>query len=288
MSTHLLTRPAGRRVAVHDLTPGSAAAAPVVLFCHPAPGSGTFDPSPAVTATHGVRLLGVDRPGYGDSDPIGDAFAPVDLVADDAIAVLESVLPAGATAGLAGWSAGGRVVAAVAARRPDLVSRIALIGTPAPDEDVPWYPDAIRPGIDALRGRPAAAVHSALAGAFAAMPSTGDTRTTRLGVGDADRAVLAADGVAARLSTMLDAAEKQGLTGTVADVAGYTLAPWGFAPADVAADALLGYGAQDGIGPAHGQWWQRALPRARLEVVPEVGHLLVVPFWDRVLDHLAG
>ncbi|WP_147200964.1 hypothetical protein [Pseudonocardia asaccharolytica] len=45
-----LARPDGRRVAIYDLTPHAPADAPVVLLCHPAPGSGRFDPDPTATA----------------------------------------------------------------------------------------------------------------------------------------------------------------------------------------------------------------------------------------------
>jgi pimeloyl-ACP methyl ester carboxylesterase len=75
----------------------------------------------------------------------------------------------------------------------------------------------------------------------------------------------------------------------VADIAGYMLRPWGFDPADVRVPVLLGYGARDAqIGPAHGEWWARQLPDAALEVVPGAGHLVVVPLWGRVLDHLVA
>jgi pimeloyl-ACP methyl ester carboxylesterase len=50
---------------------------------------------------------------------------------------------------------------------------------------------------------------------------------------------------------------------------------------------LRGYGADDMLGEPHGRWWQQALPKAHLEVVPDVGHLVVVPFWDRALAHVA-
>ncbi len=101
-TTHL-TRPDGRRVAVHDLTPDAPADAPVVLLCHAAPGSGRFDPDPAATSARGVRLVAPDRPGYGGSDAVGSgSWAGVDTAADDAAAVLESLLPAGGTASVAG------------------------------------------------------------------------------------------------------------------------------------------------------------------------------------------
>lgn len=287
-TTRFLTRPGGRRIAVRDLTPDAPADAPVVLFCHIAPGSGEFDPDPEVTAARGVRLITVDRPGYGGSEPTGDEFASVGLVTDDAIAVLEDVLAPGATAGVVGWSAGGRVALSVAARRPDLVSRVAVIGTPAPDDAVSWIPEEYKAGIEALRGASAADAHAALTAAMGPMVEslTGDDRFAVLGVGEADGAVMARPGVADRLRGMVDETFAQGAAGMVADVAGYTLQPWGFEPADVTADVLLGYGADDPLGEPHGRWWEQELPKAHLEVVPDVGHMVVVPFWGRALEHV--
>lgn len=274
---------------MHDLTPDLPADAPVVLLCHAAPGSGSFDPDPVVTGRHGVRLVAPDRPGYGGSDAVTSAFATVDAAADDAAAALDAILPAGVTAGVAGWSAGGRVALALAARRPDLVGRVAVIATPAPDEEVPWIPPENRAGIDALRGAPAADAHAALSGAFAPMMEalTGDARLGLVGIDEVDAGVLTAPGVLDRLRGMLDEALVHGDAGMVADIAGYTLQPWGFDPAEVGAEVLLAYGAQDAVaGPAHGQWWLDRLPQARLDVAEGVGHLVVVPAWDSVMAFL--
>lgn len=284
-----LDRPGDRRVAVHELTPDAPAGAPVVLLSHAAPGSGAFDPDPAATSAAGIRLIAPDRPGYGGSDPVA-GLGTVDLAADDAAAVLDHVLSAGGTAGLAGWSAGGRVALAVAARRPELAGRVAVIGTPAPDEEVPWYGE-FGAMIDQLRGLPEPDARAALDGAFGQMleHTTGDARLAHVMDPEADAVPLAAPGVTDRLRAMLDAALRQGGAGMAADVGGYTLAPWGFDPADVRAEVLLGYGAADAaVGPDHGRWWAEALPTARLEVLPDVGHLLVVPFWEHALAHLTG
>lgn len=69
--------------------------------------------------------------------------------------------------GAVGWSAGGRIALALAARHPDLVRSAALAGTPAPDEEVPWVPDEYRAALDAL---PLAAWANVLA-AVAVAPS---------------------------------------------------------------------------------------------------------------------
>jgi pimeloyl-ACP methyl ester carboxylesterase len=284
-----LQRPDGRRVAVHDLTPDAPDGAPVVLLSHPAPGSGAFDPDPKATAAHGVRLLSLDRPGYGGSD-LPDGFATADAAADDAAALLDAVLPAGGRAGVAGWSAGGRVALALAARRPELVSRVAVVATPAPDEEVSWIPAEHAAQVESLRGLPPADVHAALAAAFDPMLAAlhGADRFGMVGVTDVDAPVLAGDGVADRLAAMFDAAQARGSAGMVADVVSYTLRPWGFEPAAVRAPVLLAYGAADPIGPEHGRWWASRLPDARLEVHDGLGHLLVVPTWDRTLGHLTG
>jgi pimeloyl-ACP methyl ester carboxylesterase len=278
-----IERPGGRRVAVRDLTPDVPEDAPLVLVCHAAPGSADFDPDPTVTAAAGVRLVAPDRPGYGGSDP-AEGFATVDAAADDAAAVLERLGPAGAV----GWSGGGRVALALAARRPDLVGRVAVVATPAPDEEVPWVPDEHRAGIEALRGLPPDAAHAALAAALGSAAPPAEVRLDLVGVSSADASTLELPGVRDRLLRMLDGAFAQGTAGVVADLAGYTLQPWGFSPADVRADVLLCYGAGDPlVPPQHGEWWRGRLPSARLDVLPDVGHLVVVPAWERVLEHLA-
>jgi pimeloyl-ACP methyl ester carboxylesterase len=87
---------------------------------------------------------------------------------------------------------------------------------------------------------------------------------------------------------MLRAAFAQGAGGLAADILGYCTQPWGFEPEDVAARTLLLYGSHDPLaGPRHGQWWEEHLPNARLEVVPDAGHLVVIPAWSRILRHVA-
>jgi len=109
-----------------------------------------------------------------------------------------------------------------------------------------------------------------------------------LGKSPADDEALAMPGAAERLDEMMAAAFAQGPMGLAADMAGYTLRPWGFEPAEVQAKTLCLYGARDAILSAgHGRWWQKNLPQARLEMVPNAGHLLVIPMWKRALSHLA-
>jgi pimeloyl-ACP methyl ester carboxylesterase len=279
-SVRELVRPDGRRVAVHHYGDGAT----VLVFCHPAPGAGNFDPDPVVSAAQDITLLSPDRPGYGASQPMPPGeWASVPSAADDIAAALDAL---GLTAvGIVGWSAGGRIALAIAARRPDLIDRVAVVGTPAPNEEVAWIPDEQWAGLQKLRGLQSHEAAAMLGEQFPPM-LTPEMLLGMLGVTDSDNAALERPGARERLAEMLANSIKQGVAGMAADILGYCLQPWGFEPADVQAKTLLVYGGDDAIGEAHGQWWQNHLVDARLEVVPNAGHLVVISMWERIVRFL--
>jgi pimeloyl-ACP methyl ester carboxylesterase len=287
-SVETIVREGGRRVAVHRLATGHTGR--TLALCHSAPGSGLLDPEPEQTRARGVALLAPDRPGYGQSDPMPPGeWASVGAAADDLAAALERCGPG--PFGVAGWSGGGRVALALAARRPDLVDRVVVLGTPAPHEEVPWIPPERQAALEQLRGLPPEQALAALSQQLAPLvprDADGAALLELLGAGEADSAALALPGARERLARMLQAAFAQGPAGLAADILGYTLQPWGFEPAAVQAKTLLLYGSLDPLaGPGHGRWWQTHLPNARLEVAPGAGHLLALPMWHRALSHLA-
>ncbi|HET7857130.1 MAG TPA: alpha/beta hydrolase [Gaiellaceae bacterium] len=285
----------GRRVAVHRTAtrtawhPSGDREEHVVVLCHSAPGAGSFDPDPTVTQARNVRLLSIDRPGYGRSDPVAAGqWATVAAAADDLAAVLDSLQVE--RVGVVGWSAGGRVALALGARRPDLVSRLVVVATPAPDDELPWIEAEEREALERLRDLSPDEAHASLCERLASVVPDDPFHADALwlvGAGPTDEPVLRSPGTRARLGRMLAAAFAEGARGLAADIAGYCLQPWGFEPAAVKADTLLLYGSHDPIaGPRHGRWWHEQLPAARLEVAPGAGHLLVIPMWARVLEHL--
>jgi len=269
----------GRQIAVDVTGPDDGVA---VLFAHVAPGSRRFDPDPAATAAAGVRLITMDRPGYGGSAQLPAGVLPtVALFADDCAAVLEHL--GVQAAAVTGWSAGGRVAMALAARRPELVRSVALIGTPAPDEEVAWIGEEEKQMIAALPTDPASALET-LEQMLA--PMTGDPAAGlgMLGAGTADEAALSDGDLRTSLQTMLTEAFAQGPAGLAADLMSYTVLPWGFDSRAVGAPVRCWYGAVDAVvGPEHGRWWADQVADGTLTVVSAAGHLLVRPVWSEVL-----
>jgi pimeloyl-ACP methyl ester carboxylesterase len=283
----ILKLQSGRNIALHRVAQGSGR---TIVFCHPAPGAGNLDPNPEETAKRDITLIATDRPGYGDSQPVAEAeWASVASSANDITEVLRQLNIS--SVGVVGWSAGGRIALALAARYPDLVDRVVIVATPAPDEAVPWIPAEQKQGLEALRDLPPAEVHRQLAAQLAQQVpqnTSEEQLLALLGSSPADEEALQISGAPDRLTAMLRAAFAQGATGMAADIAGYCLQPWGFKPSEVRAKALCLYGSKDPIaGSRHGAWWQKNLPQARLEMVPGAGHLLIFPMWQRVLSFLA-
>ena len=302
MANLTYTLRSGRRVGVTTL--GDADAERIVVFCHPAPGTSVFDPDPDASATRNVHIVALDRPGYGSSDPVPYGEWPsIVRAADDIAEYLRSVVLAERsmgvrrvrTVGIAGWSAGGRVALAFAARHPDLTERVAIIATPAPNDAVPWIPPELQAESDRLGTlAPTEAVQQlseqlhSQADAVLAAAEPGDVPPEAVGATAVDDAVLAQPGVRDRLGRMLHDAFRQGTAGAAADILSYTARPWGFEPGDVRAKTLIVGGQGDAIaGNAHAAWYQKAVPDSRMEMVPGVGHLVIVPAWGRVLAHLA-
>ncbi len=283
-----LLLPVPRRIGIHRLACGDSDR--TVVWCHPSPGAGTLDPDPVVTASRGVSLLGVDRAGYGDSGPVAAGeWATVDLAAEDIAEVLasEGTGPVGAV----GWDAGGWTALALAARHPDLVDRVALLATPAPESAVPWMPPDLRETLAALTHSGPREARRRIADDLARRVPTqldSDRAFDLLARSPADAGVLASVSRRTRLGQMLAAAFADGIGGYAADAAGYGLRPWGFRVEDVKAKTLLLYGSKDPVcASRHGRWWQSHLPNARLEMAPSAGHLLVFSHWPRVMSYLA-
>ena len=232
-----------------------------------------------------MRLVTVDRPGYGVSSPYAPEVVPTFAVsADDLAAVLAHL--AIDDAAVVGWSNGGVHALALAARHADRVRAVALLGTPASDDDVPWVPEEQRALGKVMRDDPASA--RALAESVIAPATESAENGVGMVAGGAADAALGQDpDVHARLLLMLEAAFAQAASGIAADIVAGHVAPWGFDPAAVRAPVQLWYGEDDGIvTPAHAAYWHGVLPNSTVHVVPG-GHLLPFTVWAEVLGSVA-
>ncbi len=105
------------------------AALPSVVFIHGAEHDHcVWSLQSRYLAHHGRSVLAVDLPGHGRST--GEALASVEAIADWIVALLDAVGVGQAT--LVGHSMGSLVAVECAARRPDRIAKIALVGTAFP------------------------------------------------------------------------------------------------------------------------------------------------------------
>ncbi|MEP6842379.1 MAG: alpha/beta hydrolase [Pseudolysinimonas sp.] len=130
----------GRHIGITGL--GDPAGGRLVLFCHPAPGAGGFDPDPPATATAGIRMIALDRPGYGGSETGPESPAPLDAWLKDLDEYLHTVEDVASVIantdfgpiGVVGWGLGAMYATGLAVRHPELVDRLVLIEPTAPTE----------------------------------------------------------------------------------------------------------------------------------------------------------
>jgi pimeloyl-ACP methyl ester carboxylesterase len=271
---HTLTRADGRSVAWAEW--GDPKGQPVLLV-HRNPGSRLLDPDSSATAPAGARLITIDRPGYGRTDPVADPTRSA--VASDVAAVVGEV--GVDEVALIGWSGGGMFALEAAAALGSRVRSLSLVCTPAPDDEIPWVPDEFRPLTAQVQSDPkqALAAITEACGFYAEDPEA----VVESDPGPADAEVRAQAGIADALRTMMREGARQGAVGMAADiVAGSRDDPLPLA--DVRARVRLWYGDADWIGPEHGRWYADRLGGAQLSIVPGAGHLLPLTNWRAILD----
>jgi class 3 adenylate cyclase/pimeloyl-ACP methyl ester carboxylesterase len=127
----------GARIAYFEHGTGE----PTLLFLHPVTyGLATFQPTVEVLCQE-YRAVTVDPRGVGRSDPLPERpYLLADRV-EDAVAVIEAV--GGRPVVVVGLSAGGSLAVNLAAKHPDLVEKLVLVGTSPCRVLAPDYPVAV-------------------------------------------------------------------------------------------------------------------------------------------------
>jgi pimeloyl-ACP methyl ester carboxylesterase len=258
-------------VAVHGSTDGFP-----VLWCHGGPGS-RLEPAPIVSAAAnaGVRLIGIDRPGYGWSTPWpGRSIAGW---VPDAIAVADELaLERFATVGV---STGGAYALAIATLAPDrVVATVACCAV----TDMRWDEGKAMmtgPGAADIWAAPDRDVALAIAASV-----FGEDGSKMLQPADApalapaDLALLADPAFLATVAEGMAEMFAHGVQGytddRIADGVG-----WGsFDVSTVRSPVVVVHGAEDTIVPvAHAHHTASIVPGATLRIIDDLGHLSILP-----------
>ena len=247
-----------------------------VFWLHGTPGARRQIPAEAriYAAEHGIRLIGIDRPGIGSSTPyqygaVGDFPRDLAVIADtlgiDKMAVV-------------GLSGGGPYTLACAAELTDRVVVAGVLGGVAPTVG----PDAISGGLVALGawaapllevgGLPLRLLAVNLIKVIRPVASPALEVYARVSP-DGDRRLLGRPEFKAMfLDDLLNGSRKQ-LGAPIADIIAFSR-PWGFRLDEVKVPVHWWHGDRDHIVPfVHGQHMVAALPDATLYPIPGESHL---------------
>jgi pimeloyl-ACP methyl ester carboxylesterase len=292
MAPDLLHLPTGRQVQIWE---GGAPAGRPVLFFHGCPDSRRAAQAGDDAARRArVRLIAVNRPGYGASDA-----APSDhLTAADDVGAVADLLHVDRFA-VVGMSVGGPYALACAAAHPARVTAAAVVSAPGDCSamDPPWHRDDLSAEQQALLLKVA---QSSAAEAAELFRPEFTAYVASMAVHDPDDSALAArwtrglhpldEQLLRELPvTQLAASAREAL----AQVDGYlqdaatTFRPWAFALTDVACPTTVWCGEHDANHPPRNSWWiAEQLPRAALVVRPTAHLGTLLQHWDEILGGL--
>jgi pimeloyl-ACP methyl ester carboxylesterase len=262
---------------------------PALIWMHGTPGARRQVPleARAYADTHGLRIIGVDRPGIGSSTPylypnVLDWTKDLEILADT-LAV--------DTMRMIGLSGGGPYALAAGAALPDRVHGVGVLGGVAPTKG----PDAIGGGLIELA--PYAAPLLALTRVPLGFVLAQVIRVIRPLAGPAldgyaavqpkgDKELLARPEFRAMfLDDLLNGSRFQ-ISAPLADIVLFTR-PWGFEAADVRVPVRWWHGDHDHIVPhAHGVHMVGRLPDARLTTIDGESHLGGLGAAEEVLSTL--
>jgi pimeloyl-ACP methyl ester carboxylesterase len=292
----LVQLPDGRHVQLWQGGATDAAAEGAVFFFHGCPDSRLAACSGDLAARRaGVRLVAVNRPGYGRSDPLESGHLSV---AGDTVAVADE-LGIGRFAVL-GMSLGGPYALACAARHPDRVAAVGVVAGPAmvPELDPPFHRDDLSPAKQAFFSQLADRTVNECVELFRPefeeyLAQVAPQRRDDPGL--AGRVIQELHPLDAELMTTLPArdvaaAAREALArtdGYLRDAA-VSFRRWEFRPEDVRCPTWLWYGDLDANAPVrNGRWLAEHLTDATLVVRGRTAHLgTLLRHWDEILATL--
>ncbi len=251
--------------------------APALLYFHGTPGSRFgLRPGDPLVARPDLRVLVVDRPGYGRSDP-----APQRTLTSWARDV-EALADAAGLARfvVAGVSGGGPHALACACVLPERVALALLLACPAPLELLPSldelaFGNRLGVWLDRRAPRLLAKLIELNAASFG-RDAEGYMRSLVQHMPAPDRALLDQPSVRAAILAEIAEAYRQGPGGQLVDARlALTTRTWDIALADVRVPVRLWQGELDRLStPSMAAALARELPDVRLTLIPGAGHLI--------------
>lgn len=270
--------PDGRRL---DYAEYGASGGSPVLFFHGAPGSRHIHADMAVIAARrGIRLIAVERPGYGLSEQQPGRTLldwPKDIaVLTDALGLERFVI--------IGFSMGSPYALACAYRLPARVTKIALVGALAP-LSVPGVTEGMSPAVSGLYAL--------------AQSNPGELRNTFAAVAPSPAALVEAMSASASEwdKNVINARRSEfeaeytqtlhsGVEGVVSD---FVLASknWGFPLDGINTEVQLWCGTNDcNTPPAMTDYLSSILPNSRTFMLTGEGHFALYGHWEEILERL--
>jgi pimeloyl-ACP methyl ester carboxylesterase len=256
-----------------------------LLFLHGRPGSRLLCPNEQATKDAGVRLITVDRPGYGRSDPrpgrtLLDWAGDIEELADR---LDLSEFP------VIGWSTGGPHALACAIGIPERVTKVGLAASPGPHDRVPGAWDELPKEVRILIERVRTAEPRAMEGVEQRAKWYVDNPDAMLDpidpdVYDPDNDLLARPEIREPMRVCMREGARQGSAGFVGDWIA-ELPGWGFSPADIQHETYVWWGEGDVlVSRRHAEYLASTIPRAELVTYPGEGHLICLTRWGEMLS----
>ncbi len=281
MNTQTISLTDGRNLAFAEYGPASGRA---VIAFHHTPGSRLEQISSLAPLTaFNIRLIVVDRPGYGRSD-----FQERRRLLDwpDDISQLADALHLDRFS-ILGFSGGGAHAAACAFKIPQRLNHVTLVSSIAPF-DAPGVLDSMLPANQALFEL-AAKDYQQVEQQLATVATTPEQVLELLEspAPRPDKAIFSNPPFRSMYIANLAESIRQGPRGLAYDMSLFAR-PWGFDTTEIKVKVSLWHGEEDINTPlAMGEYLATTIPQCQAHYVPGAGHWLMFAHDQEILQHLA-
>lgn len=273
-----ITLPDGRQLgyAEYGVPNGSP-----VLFFHGSPGSSYIHGDMAnIAAQRGIRLIAIDRPGYGLSSP---QPARTMLNWPDDVAALTNALELQQFA-IIGFSGGSPYALACACKLPAKVTKIALAGAFAPQE-APGVMEGMSPMVSGLYAL-AQSNPEELRNTFVAVAPSPAALVEAMSASLPEWDKIEVKKRTAEFETEYALTLRSGVDGVATDFV-LVSKNWGFTLGGINTEVHLWSGSADqNTPPAMTNYLSQQLPNNRTFMLPDEGHLSLYVHWEEILEQL--